>query len=133
MINQCLMYRYVISYEPYNFKGWPHDFPDTIAYGAKMDDLRREYHKYLWDGTFRDMCGAEVVKLNGDAHRPYARFEAEDGTSMLVICNYEDEPVCVNARLEAGTFTRYRTVDLDKWKSASGGILIPARSAALVL
>ena len=21
MVNQCLMYRYIISYEPYNFKG----------------------------------------------------------------------------------------------------------------
>lgn len=133
MVNQCLMYRYVMSYEPYNFKGWPHDFPDTVAYGAKMDGLRREHRKYLWDGLFRDTCGAEVSKLNGSAHRPYARFEAEDGTSALVILNYEDGAACVTARLETGTLTRYRTVDDAQWKNASGGIAIPPRSAVLVL
>ena len=132
MINQCLMYRYVMSYEPYNFKGWPHDFPDTVAYGAKMDALRREYRGYLWDGTFRDTCGAEVVGEGGEGHRPYARFEAEDGTSMLVICNYEDEGVRVKAQLETGTLTQYRTVDCVEWVSATDGIFIPARSAVLV-
>ena len=29
MINQCLMYRYMISYEPYNFKGRLDDYPLT--------------------------------------------------------------------------------------------------------
>ena len=33
MINQCLMYRYIISYEPYNFKGLLDDYPLTMAYG----------------------------------------------------------------------------------------------------
>ena len=27
MVNQCLMYRYIISYEPYNFKGHLDDYP----------------------------------------------------------------------------------------------------------
>ena len=133
MIDQCLMYRYVISYEPYNFKGWLHDYPDTLEYGKKMDALRREYRKFLWDGEFRDTCGATVSKLNGDAHHPYARFEAADGTSALVICNYEDEATSVNAYLEQGALTKYRTVDSDEWKPIAGGIVIPARSAVLVL
>ena len=29
MINQCLLYHYVISYEPYNFKGRLDDYPLT--------------------------------------------------------------------------------------------------------
>ncbi len=42
MINQCLLYRYIISYEPYNFKGLPEDYPLTLAYGKQMDALRTE-------------------------------------------------------------------------------------------
>ena len=30
MINQCLLYRYIMSYEPYNFKGRLDDFPLTM-------------------------------------------------------------------------------------------------------
>ena len=133
MINQCLMYRYVMSYEPYFFKGWLHDYPDTVAYGTKMDALRREHRKFLWDGEYRDTCGATVAKLSGGAHHPYARFEAKDGESALIISNYEDAAVMVSARLEKGALTKYRTVDSDEWKPVAGGIVIPARSAVLVL
>ena len=42
MINQCLLNKYIISYEPYNFKGMLSDFPLTVAYGAKMDKLRTD-------------------------------------------------------------------------------------------
>lgn len=133
MINQCLLYRFIISYEPYNFKGWLHDYPRTVAYGQKMDALRKEYRKYFWDGEFRDICGAQVINELGQAHHPYARYQADDGTSALVICNYEDEPVRLKARLDEGTLSRYRLVDDEEWKEAAGGIEIPARSAAIVL
>ena len=52
MVNQCLMYRYIISYEPYNFKGRLDDFPLTLQYGQKMDALRSELRNYFWDGEF---------------------------------------------------------------------------------
>jgi len=132
MINQCLMYRYVISYEPYNFKGWLHDYPDTVAYGMKMDALRREYREFLWAGEFKDTVGADVRTLSGKAHHPFARFEAKDGCSMLVICNYEDTAVTVSAAFDAGALSMYRTVDADTWKNATGGIVIAARSAVIV-
>ena len=38
MINQCLMYRYIISYEPYNFKGRLDDYPLTA--GLRQADGR---------------------------------------------------------------------------------------------
>ena len=132
MINQCLMYRYIISYEPYNFKGWLHDYPVTLEYGKKMDALRTEYRRYFWDGEFRDTCGAKVLRIDGAVHHPFARFEAEDGSSALVICNYEDTPVCVNAELDSGALTRYRLVDDPQFKPVAGGIVIPPRSAAIV-
>lgn len=34
-LNLILLYRYIISYEPYNFKGHVTDFPLTLAYGKK--------------------------------------------------------------------------------------------------
>lgn len=133
MINQCLMYRFVISYEPYNFKGWLHDYPDTVAYGQKMDALRSEYRKYFWDGEFSDICGAQVTTAAGTAHHPYAVFKAADGTRALVICNYEDEPVSLRATLDEGTLNEYRLVEDPQWKSVRDGIEIPARSAVIVL
>ena len=133
MVNQCLMYRYVMSYEPYNFKGWLHDFPDTVAYGGKMEELRRAYRKYLWDGEFRDVCGARVVTAEGDAYPTFSRFRAEDGTSALVICNYEDAPVTVSAALDEGVLTRWRTVDEETWHEGADAVRIPANSAVLVL
>ena len=47
-LNLILMDRYIISYEPYNFKGHITDFPLTLAYGQKIDALRRKYKDYLW-------------------------------------------------------------------------------------
>ena len=54
MLNLCLLDRYLIEYEPYYYKGHITDFPLTLAYGKKIDALRRKYKAYLWDGTFRD-------------------------------------------------------------------------------
>ncbi|MBN2583374.1 MAG: hypothetical protein JXL80_09910, partial [Planctomycetes bacterium] len=70
MINQCLLYRYVMSYEPFNFKGLPDDFPQTIEYGKRMDTLRTELRDWFWDGEFRDTLGASVA-VNGRPHHPY--------------------------------------------------------------
>ena len=35
MVNQCLLYKYVISHEPYNFKGHLEDYPVTLEYAKK--------------------------------------------------------------------------------------------------
>ena len=43
MLNQILLYHYVIQYEPYYYKGRLADFPLTLAYGQKIDALRRKY------------------------------------------------------------------------------------------
>ncbi|HLJ79476.1 MAG TPA: DUF6259 domain-containing protein, partial [Acidobacteriaceae bacterium] len=59
MLNLILLNRYAISYEPYNFKGHLTDFPLTLAYGKKIDSLRRRYREYLWDSEFLDTLGAK--------------------------------------------------------------------------
>lgn len=133
MLNQCLMYRFIMSYEPYMFKGLPHDYPDTMAYGQRVDELRREHRKYFWDGEYRDECEGMVVNEEGKKHHPYAVYKAADGKYGMIISNYEDESVRVRASLEKGVPVRYRTVDEDVWHEAGGWIEIPPRSAVAVL
>ncbi|MBR6427851.1 MAG: hypothetical protein IKS28_08520 [Clostridia bacterium] len=134
IIGQCLMYRYMACYEPFYFKGWPHDDPLTIAYGIKMDKLRTELRKWFWDGEFRDTCGVKVTKLDGSYYRPYSRFEAKDGTSGVVICNYERNQAKVRVELENGQILeKYRSIDNEEWKPTEDGIIIEPLSAVVVI
>ena len=135
MINQCLMYRYIISYEPYNFKGHLDDYPLTVAYGRQMDALRTELRDYFWDGEFRDKVGATVT-AGGQPHHPYAVFlNAKNGKLGVVVCNYDEhESVTVQVTPDTGgALGRYRLVDAPEWCSAANGITIPPQSAAVVL
>ena len=61
MINRALKDRYIISYEPFNFKGNLSDFPLTLDYGKKVDALRRE-SAFFWDAEFRDTREASVTR-----------------------------------------------------------------------
>lgn len=135
MINQCLLYRYIISYEPYNFKGHLDDYPLTMTYGKQMDALRAELREYFWDGEFRDTVGA-VVTSEGQPHHPYSVFRSQKtGKAGLVICNYDEEKtITVNARLvDDQVLAQYRLVDDPQWKPASAQIEIPPCSAVVVI
>lgn len=72
MLNLILMDRYIISYEPYYFKGYLEDFPLTLACGKRIDALRRRYKAYLWDATFRDTLGASVT-ADGSCRYSFSR------------------------------------------------------------
>ena len=136
MINQCLMHKYVISYEPYYFKGRLEDYPLTLEYGKRMDALRTELRDYFWDGEFRDAQGVEVTDSSGKAHSTYAVYvNSRNGKAGVVVCNYDDkQSITVYARPENGTaLTRYRLVDGDEWLDAREGIVIPPYSAAVVV
>ena len=132
MINQCLLCRYVVSYEPYYFKGWPHDFPGTVSYGEKMDALRRELREYLWDGEYRDTCGASVT-VKGGGKAVYSLFQHKDGSSALVLCNYTGGDMTLLPSLEQGQLTRWRLVDGETWQPFHGKITLPPHSAAVAL
>ena len=134
MINQCLMYRYIVSYEPYNFKGHLGDYPLTIAYGKQMDVLRTELREYFWDGEFRHEVGAQVTQ-EGKLYHPYAVFiNRKNGKAGVVVCNYDDGPVTVQVNMDnRQRLARYRLVDQASWRGTDAGIVIPARSAAVVI
>lgn len=136
MIDQCLMYRYIVSYEPYNFKGRLDDFPLTLEYGKKMDKLRTELRDYFWDGTYQDTLGASVTAKDGTPHEKYTVFKnAKNGKLGVVVSNYDRQNgITVDVAAENGQkFEEYRLVDDEEWKDAKGGISIPACSAAVVI
>jgi hypothetical protein len=135
MINQCLLYKYIISYEPYNFKGHLDDYPLTVAYGKKMDAMRTELREYLWDGEFRHEVGARVFR-GERLHHPYAVFISRlTGKKAVVVANYDEQKsITVQVMLEDGeALNRYRLVEDSDWKSIDQGLLIPPCSAAIVM
>lgn len=135
MINQCLLNKYIISYEPYNFKGMLSDFPLTVAYGNKMDILRTDLREYFWDGIFREKLGGSVVGDDGKEMDSYAVYEGTNGKKGMIIVNYDEEkPITVIPRLENGEkLTRYRLVDEDDMTEFDGCFVIPPCSAAAVI
>jgi len=84
MLNLILLNRYIISYEPFNFKGKLSDFPMTLAYGQKIDALRTRYKDYLWDAEFCDTLGATV---SADGLVRYTVFVAGSGKRAVVLVN----------------------------------------------
>ena len=136
MINQCLLYRYIISYEPYNFKGRLDDYPLTMAYGRQMDALRSELRDYFWDGEFRDEVGRDGHRQRPAApslrrlHQPAERQERPRHRQL----QRDATPSLSTAGLDNGQpLERYRLVDDPAWQPVSDGIVIPAASAAVVL
>ena len=135
MLNQCLMYRYIISYEPYNFKGMLSDYPTTVAYGTKMDALRMDWAKWFWHGTFCDKTGGVAETVEGKTVDFYSVFKAEDGSMGMVVCNYdESKPLRVRVKLDNGqALTQYRLVDWTEAKPIVDYIELPPLSAAAIV
>ncbi|HTV40215.1 MAG TPA: hypothetical protein VMF08_06555 [Candidatus Sulfotelmatobacter sp.] len=129
-LNLILMDRYVIQYEPYYYKGHITDFPMTLAYGKKIDDLRRRYKDYLWDGQFRDTIGASVT---ADGRFRYSVFDAPNGKRAVVVVNTDSKPISAMVNVpNAGSLVTATPDDPDA-QPATGAIQIPARCAAVVM
>lgn len=131
MLNLILLDRYIISYEPYNFKGHLTDFPRTLDYGKKIDALRRKYKAWLWDAEFRDTLGAKVA-CDG-AHR-YSVFVTREGKRAVVVVNQERDRA-ITARIELPHPGRLlvATPEDPEARPTTGELHIPARSAAVVM
>jgi hypothetical protein len=131
MLNLILAYRYIISYEPYNFKGHVTDFPLTLAYGKKIDALRRKYREYLWDAEFRDTLGASVEAAG--AHR-YTVFRTAGGKRAVVVVNEErKKPIVAKVSLPNAGKLVWASPEQLEVEATSGTLTIPARSAAVVM
>jgi hypothetical protein len=130
-LNLILMNRYVISYEPYNFKGRVTDFPLTLAYGKKIDALRRKYKQWIWDADFRDTLGATVT---GDGPVRYGVFSKEtDRRAVVVINPHSRKPLTATVKLPNPRPLVVATPEQQEAQPTSGIVHIPARSAAVVM
>jgi len=134
MINQCLLNRYIISFEPFNFKGLLSNYPSTVDYGTMMDKLRNDLRDYFWDGKFQNKIGGKVT-ANGYDHPDYTIYAGPEGKLGMIICNYYEEmSITVIPTLENGhKLTQYRLVDEDNLTSFNGSFIIPPMSAAAVI
>lgn len=130
-INLCLVYRYIISYEPFNFKGHVTDFPLTLDYGKKVDALRRRHRKFLWDADFRDTLGAEA---SADGIFRYSVYIAQDGKRGVALMNLEQtRPITVQVTLPNSGTLVVATPEDPEPKSSTKTLTIAARSAAILM
>jgi hypothetical protein len=130
-LNLILLYRCIISYKPSNVDGSLSDFPLTLAYGKKIDALRRRYREYLWDAEFRDNLGA-TVDAEG-AHR-YTVFQTAAGKRAVIVVNLENGNA-IRATLHIpnpGSLVA-ATPERPDAQPTSGALNIPPRSAVVVM
>jgi hypothetical protein len=132
MLNLILLHRYIISYEPYNFKGHVTDFPLTLAYGRKIDALRLRYREYLWDAEFRDTLGAKVASADGFPR--YSVFVAKSGKRAVVVVNPERSKA-INVTVDLPNPGNLVSVapELPDPQPVLGALEIPARSAMVIM
>ena len=140
MINQCLLYGYIINYEPFNFKGRVTDFPDTLEYGKRAQAFRRRLWNYIWQGKFLDTTGALVLTDRDEPHPWYSVFEGrEDQKPCLLIANFSKEERTVSFSFtKDGEVLKYRSFSVysveDGTRSLQDNkIALPARSIVAVL
>jgi len=130
-LNLILLNRYIISYEPYNFKGHVTDFPLTLAYGQKIDALRRRYKAQLWDAKFHDTLGASV---SADGSHKYSVFVAPTGKRSIVIVNEEfSKMITAEVHLPNAVDLVIATPEQPDAIPLSGILTVPARSAVVLM
>jgi Domain of unknown function (DUF6259) len=133
MVNRALLYRYIISYEPYNFKGDLDDFPLTMDYGKKVDAFRSRYSEYLWKGEFRDSMGAKVDTVPG-APISYSVFLHAKGKLRAVVLVNDDRNAAHEATLvldRAGSLS-FASPESPELQPCGPEVIVPARSALVV-
>ena len=130
-LNLILLDRYIISYEPYNFKGHVTDFPLTLEYGKKIDALRQKYREYLWDAEFRDTVGATVT---ADGSHRYSVFIAKSGKRAVVVVNQEqNKTITANVHIANPKRLIAASPEQPEAHPSSGALTIPPRSAVVMM
>ncbi len=135
MINRALMYRYILSYEPFNFKGNLDDFPLTMAYGKTVDALRTRYSDYLWESEFQDTLEVTVT-VAGQRYRDYSVFRQANGRHTVVVTN-DDREKSISASVTIDDSMGRRLLCASPESpdpvACGGSISVPPRSVALLM
>ena len=128
-LNFCLMYRYVVSYETRHFRGDVDEFPQMLAYGEKMESLRKRYADYLWYTEFLGRHGAEVTgNVLYAVHR-----SKKTGKLAVVAINLADEAVPCQVSIAGAVALQLVTPETPEAVSFRETLEIPARSAAVIM
>ncbi|MBS1815022.1 MAG: hypothetical protein JSS87_09130 [Acidobacteria bacterium] len=133
MVNCALRYRYIMSIEPFYFKGNASDAPLTVGYANKAEALRTKYRQYLWDGEFRDTQHAEVL-VGDKPYREFAIFIGANGKRAAVVMNAGRRPIAATVKFE-GTQLPLVCASPEQMdaKPVQGSVEIPAESIAVVM
>jgi Domain of unknown function (DUF6259) len=134
MANQALLYRYVLSYEPFNFKGNLSDYPPTLEYGKKIDALRKQYAEYLWGGEFRDAQDATVT-VDGVSYLNFSVFRSTSGKRAAVIVNTTGKPLAAEVKFDGGSKGTLAWVSPDDpaLHSSNSTVQVPVRGAVVLM
>jgi hypothetical protein len=133
MINRALLYRYILSYEPYNFKGDLNDFPLTVEYGKKVDAFRARYSDYLWKGEFLDTIGAKI-QISASVPISYSVFLHSPDKRRAVVLINDDLTTAHEAKveLERASSLRCASPESPELQPCDAQVVVPARSAVVV-
>jgi hypothetical protein len=136
LVNRCLLYRYIISYEPRHFRGRLSEFPATLAYGKAVDALRSRYKDYLWDADFQDTRGAAVV-VGDKAHPLYSVFKQKNANRRAVVIANHDPFAEITAQVcwedpLPGPLV-WATPENPDPQISQGAVLVRPRSVAVVM
>jgi len=137
VINQALLFRYILSYEPRNFKGRLGEMPRTMEYGRKVDALRKHYKAYLWDAEFRHTVGAEVT-ADGKPYEAYnysVFLNRETGKRAVGVVNRDDTKsmeVCVTL-VDRSSALVLATPEAPDPVATDGTATLPPLSAVVVM
>ena len=86
---------------------------------------------WIWDAEFRDTLGAEAT---ADGIFRYAVYVAQDGKRGIALMNLEaNKAINVTVKLPNTTQFMIATPEEAEAKPSTGGVTIPARSAALLM
>ena len=141
MVNQCLAFKYIINYEPFNFKGRMSEAPMTGEYGNKVLEFRMGLKDYLWLGLFSDTIGAECVcseEPNGFRGKyKYTVFtNKKNGKKAVVIVNDTvDKDLTFDVTIDGGSGT-YSLCDPENGslgKTTGKEIKVKPRSVAVLV
>jgi hypothetical protein len=130
-----LQHRYIISYEPFNFKGLPHEAPLTLGYGAKVDAFRRKYREYMWDAEYRERRGAAVT-AGGRSFTDYTVFRQPSGKRAVVVANMDaDKAIRVVVAMDGGANGELVTATPEKpaKRKSSGRFTVHPRSVIVLM
>jgi Domain of unknown function (DUF6259) len=132
-INSCLQYRYLMSFEAFNFKGNIEDFPLSVTYGQKMEALRLRYRNFLWDGEFRDAQEA-TVSVEGRPYEKFSVFVRKDRKRAAVVVNEGSRPLTAKVKFDGGTAKlAWANPEEPELHVTDGTVEIPARSVIVVM